>query len=74
MNKADILLSRQIYHSELSDEIVMDLKNLCKVFYERFICGGLVQPDSIVVFNPSFRIASYACGGADADLYRWCFI
>lgn len=51
------------------DEFVKDIKNLCVVFKERFIEGGLVNPDSVVIFNPSFGIASYACGGADADVY-----
>lgn len=55
--------------SNPSDEVVKDISNLCKVFKERFIKGGLVQSDSVVIFNPSFGIASYACGGADADVY-----
>lgn len=54
---------------EPSDELIMDISNLCKVFKKRFIEGGLVHPYSVVIFNPSFGIASYACGGADADVY-----
>lgn len=54
---------------ESDQELIQDISNLCKVFNERFIEGGLVSPDSIVIFNPSFGIASYACGGADADVY-----
>lgn len=52
-----------------SKELITDLSNLCSVFKERFIEGGLVKPNSVVIFNPSFGIASYACGGADADVY-----
>lgn len=54
---------------EPSKELVQDISNLCRVFIERFIKGGLVQPDSVVIFNPSFGVASYACGGADAYVY-----
>lgn len=54
---------------EPNEELVQDLSNLCKVFKERFIEGGFVNSDSVVIFNPSFGIASYACGGADADVY-----
>ena len=54
---------------EPSRELVRDISNLCRVFNERFIEGGLVHPKSVVIFNPSFGIASYACGGADADVY-----
>lgn len=28
-----------------------------------------MHTDSVEIFNPSFGIASYACGGADADVY-----
>lgn len=52
-----------------NEEIIRDISNLCKVFKERFVEAGLVQPNSVVIFNPSFGIASYACGGADADVY-----
>ncbi|MBQ4059628.1 MAG: hypothetical protein IJD40_11990 [Lachnospiraceae bacterium] len=55
--------------NEPSKELIFDLSNICRVFKERFIEGGLVHPDSVVIFNPSFGIASYACGGADADVY-----
>lgn len=55
--------------SEPSAEIKQDLSNLCSLFKERFIKKGLVQPDSTVIFNPSFGIGSLACGGADADIY-----
>ena len=54
---------------EPSEDLVQDISNLCKVFKERFIESGLVNSDSVVIFNPSFGIASYACGGADADVY-----
>lgn len=54
---------------EPSKELEQDISNLCRVFIERFIDGGLVHSDSVVIFNPSFGIASYACGGADADVY-----
>lgn len=55
--------------NEPSKELILDLSNLCRVFKERFVEGGLVRPDSVVIFNPSFGVASYACGGADADVY-----
>lgn len=54
---------------EPNDELIKDMSNLCEVFKKRFVEGGLVHPDSVVIFNPSFGIASYACGGADADVY-----
>jgi len=54
---------------EPGEELIQDISNLCKVFKQRFVEGGLVYPDSVVIFNPSFGIASYACGGADADVY-----
>lgn len=52
-----------------SEEVYRDISNLCHVFAERFMDAGFVHSDSVVIFNPSFGIASYACGGADADVY-----
>jgi hypothetical protein len=50
-------------------EIIEDLKRLCEVFIERFMIPQIICPESNVVFNPHFGIASMRCGGADADLY-----
>ncbi|MBQ6849733.1 MAG: hypothetical protein IJN77_01685 [Oscillospiraceae bacterium] len=55
--------------STSNDDMFDDLKKLCKVFVETFIDSGIVTEDSVVVFNPSFGISSFACGGADADIY-----
>ncbi len=52
-----------------SEEIIQDLRNLCILFKKQFINKGIVQPSSIVIFNPSFGIGSLVCGGADADIY-----
>ena len=46
-----------------------DLSELCKEFEKKFINQGLVNPNSVVVFNPNFGTASCICGGADADIY-----
>ncbi|MEK5530659.1 hypothetical protein MKX79_14935 [Viridibacillus sp. FSL R5-0468] len=50
-------------------EIVVDLKQLCEVFIERFIIPQVITSNSNVVFNPHFGVASLSCGGADADIY-----
>lgn len=55
--------------SQPPKHLIEDSSNLCTVFTDKFINMGLIQHDSIVVFNPSFSIASFACGGADADVY-----
>ncbi len=52
-----------------SDRIVEEIAAMCKLFQQRFIENGLVKPESIVVFNPSFGSLSLVCGGADADIY-----
>jgi len=54
---------------EPNEKIVKDLANMCTLFQDNFIGQNLVQKDSVVVFNPSFDIASCACGVADADVY-----
>lgn len=66
------ILPEDISKSFLSDpneEIQRDLHGLCKVFREKFIDLKLVQPDSVVIFNPTFGVGSIMCGGADADVY-----
>ncbi|WP_163527866.1 hypothetical protein [Halobacillus ihumii] len=55
--------------SEEENEIIVDLKRLCEVFIERFMIPQIITPESSVVFNPHFGIASQSCGGADADIY-----
>ena len=46
-----------------------ELSGLCATFYKCFIEDGILKEDSFVVFNPTFGIASYLVGGADADIY-----
>jgi len=50
-------------------EITDDLKRLCEVFMASFMVPQIITPESNVVFNPHFGIASRSCGGADADIY-----
>lgn len=50
-------------------KIYADLIRLCEVFNERFMIQEVIKPDSTVVFNPHFGLASISCGGADADIY-----
>lgn len=54
---------------EVEKEVFDDLVVLVEVFQTKFIDSGIVTPDSIVVYNPTFGDASYFCGGADADIY-----
>ena len=42
---------------------------MLEVFQTKFINSGIITPESIVVYNPTFGDASYFCGGADADIY-----
>jgi len=50
--------------------IIDDLQDLYVLFNERFIKSGLVNEESLVMFNPSFgKLNSLAVGGADADIY-----
>jgi len=55
--------------SEPSSQAVYEIKQMCRLFRAEFIERGRVRPDSIVVFSPSFGTGSFACGGADADIY-----
>lgn len=54
---------------EVEKEVFDDLVVLVEVFQTKFIDSGIVTPDSIVVYNPTFGDASYFCGGADAYIY-----
>lgn len=53
----------------ISHESEIELRLMCHVFRQRFIDEELVEPDSTVIFNPSFGLMSRLCGGADADIY-----
>lgn len=46
-----------------------ELSEMCATFHKCFIEAGIIKEDSFVVFNPTFGIASYLVGGADADIY-----
>jgi hypothetical protein len=50
-------------------DILLDIENLSSTFYKIFISGGIVNPSSVVVFNPKFGDLSCVCGGADADIF-----
>ena len=50
-------------------EILEDLQRLCVVFIEHFMITEVIKPESNVVYNPHFGIASMICGGADADIF-----
>lgn len=50
------------------DEIVDDLIKLSKTFEDAFV-RKVVNPNSVVRFNPTFGKCSYMIGGADADIY-----
>lgn len=54
---------------EVEKEVFDDLVVLLEVFQTKFINSGIITPESIVVYNPTFGDASYFCGGADADIY-----
>lgn len=54
---------------EPEQEIVEDLKNICKVFQKEFINKRLVTPTSKVIFNPNFGVGSIIVDGADGDVY-----
>jgi len=51
------------------NEIIQDLENLCSVFIDTFIDSNIVNASSVVVFNPTFGMPSFHCGGADADIF-----
>ncbi len=53
----------------VEEEVVNDLIKLSEVFEKYFIEEGLVNEESVVVYNPTFGGASYICGGADADIF-----
>lgn len=66
------MLPKDVQASLLDDEnekIICDLENLCDVFYKVFIKSNVITPDSTVIFNPHFGLASRSCGGADADIF-----
>lgn len=54
---------------EIEKEVFDDLVVLLEVFQTNFINSGIITPESIVVYNPTFGDATYFCGGADADIY-----
>lgn len=58
------LKKETLYMEDVSREISTDLKNLINGFRKEFI-GKYVNPNSIVVFNPTFRCFD----GGDADIF-----
>ncbi|WP_336769749.1 hypothetical protein [Bacillus bombysepticus] len=59
---------KRVFFSKPSEDMIIELEGMCKVFQETFLIPEIVSPTSEVVYNPNFGVASLLVNGADADI------